>query len=87
MFYKIVKSKSPQYLFKLIPEKVSSCVTINADSIPLFNIKQNFCKNYFFPSTIIELNNLDSNLRNLENFGAFKNNILKFARHKPNNFF
>ena len=49
MFYKIFKSKSPQYLFKLIHEKTSSYVTRNAENIPLFNIKRNFYKNSFFP--------------------------------------
>ena len=39
MFYKIFKSKSPQYLFKLIPKKTYSYVTRNAGNIPLFNIK------------------------------------------------
>ena len=87
MFYKIFKSKSPQYLFKLIPENKSSYVTRNAENIPLFNIKHNFYKNYFFPSSIIEWNNLDLKLRNSENFGNFKNNVLKFIRPKPNSFF
>ena len=86
MFYKIFKSKSPQYLFKLITEKTSSYVTRNAGNIPLFNIKHNFYKNSFFPSSIIEWNNLDPNLRNSENFGISKNNILKFIRPKPNSF-
>ena len=67
--------------------KTSSYVTRNADNIPLFTIKHNFHKNYFFPSKFIEWKNLDSNLRNSENFGIFKNNILKFIRPKPNNFF
>ena len=87
MFYKIFKIKSPQYLFKLIPEKTSSYVTRNPDNIPLFNIKHNFYKNSFLPSSIIEWNNLDPNLRNSEKFGIFKNNILKFLRPKPNSFF
>ena len=82
MFYKIFKSKSPQYLFKLIPEKTSSYVTRNAENIPLFNIKHNFYKNSFFLSSIIEWNNLDPKLRNSENFGIFKNNIPKFIRPK-----
>ena len=87
IFYKIFKSKNPQYLFKLIPEKTSSYVARNAENIPLFNIKHNFYKNYFFPSSIIEWDNLDLKLRNSENFGNFKNNILKFIRPKPNSFF
>ena len=84
MFYKIFKSKSPQYLFKLIPEKTSSHVTRNAENIPLFNIKLNFYKNSFFPSSIIEWSNLDPKLHNSENFGNFKiyniQNILEFIR-------
>ena len=42
MFCKIFRSKSPQHLFKLIPEKTSSYVTRNADNIPLFNINHSF---------------------------------------------
>ena len=38
MFYKIFKSKSPQYLFKLISEKTSSYATRTAEKIPLFNM-------------------------------------------------
>ena len=86
MFYKIFKSKSPQYLFKLIPEKTSSYVTRNADNIPLFNTKYNFYKNSFFPSSIIEWNNINPNFHNSKNFGIFKNKILKFMRPKPNRF-
>ena len=83
MLWKSFKSKTPKYLFKLIPEKKFPYVTKNAGNIPLFNIKHNFYKNSFFPPTIIERNDLDSNL----DFGIFKNNILKFIRPKPNSFF
>ena len=38
----------------------------------------------FFPSTIIEWNSLDPNLRKSENFSVFKRNILKFIRPSPN---
>ena len=87
MFCKIFKSKSPQYLLKLKPEKTSSYVTRSAENIPLFNINHNFHRNSFFPSSIIEWNNLDPKLRNSGNFGNFKNDILKFIRPKPNSFF
>ena len=59
----------------------------NAENIPLFNIKHNCYKKSFFPSSIIEWNNLDPKLCNSENFGIFKNNILRFIRPKPNSFF
>ena len=86
MFYKTFKSKSPQYLFKLIPEKTSSYITPNTDNIPLFNTKHNFYRNSFFPSSIIEWTKLYPNLHKSENFSIFKNNIVKFIRPIPNNF-
>ena len=87
MFYKIYKSKSPQYLFKLIPEKTHAYATRNVDNIPCFKIRHNFFKNSFFPSTIIEWNNLDPTLRNSKSFVDFKNSILKFIRPSPSNAF
>ena len=53
MFYKIYKSKSPQYIFKLIPEKTHAYAARNVDNIPCFKIRDNFFKNSFFPCTII----------------------------------
>ena len=38
MFYKIYKTKSSQYLFKLIPEKPHVYATRNVDNIPCFKI-------------------------------------------------
>ena len=83
MFYKIYKNKSPQYLFKLIPEKTHVYATRNVDNIPCFKIRHNFFKNSFFPSTIIKWNNLDPSLRNSKSFVVFKNSILKFNRPFP----
>ena len=49
----------------------------NLDGIPMIKIKQNFFKNTFLPSAIIERNKLDLAVRNAECFGIFKYNILK----------
>ena len=87
VFYKIYKNKSPQYLFNLIPEKSHAYATRNIDNIPCFKMSHNLFKNSFFPSTIIEWNNLDSTLRNSKNFVDFKNNILKFIGPSPSNVF
>ena len=46
-FYKIYKNESPQYLFKLIPEKSHAYATRNVDNIPCFNMRHNFFKNSF----------------------------------------
>ena len=87
MFYKIYKNKSPQYLFKLIPEKTHACATRNVDNIPCFKTRHSLFKTSFFPSTIIEWNNLYPTLRNSKSFVVFKNNILKFIIHSPSNVF
>ena len=87
MFYKIYKTKSPFYLFNLIPEKTSSYTTRNVECIRLIKIKHNFFKNTFFPSAIIEWNKLNPTIWNAESFGIFKSNILKFIRPIPKRFF
>ena len=43
-----------------------------------------FSETLFFPSTIIQWNNLDPHLRKSENFSVFKSNILKFILPSPN---
>ena len=87
MFYRIYKNKSPQYVFKLIPEKTHAYATRNLNNVPCFKIEYNFLKNSFFPSTIIEWNNLEPTLLISKSFIVFKNSILKFIRPSPSNFF
>ena len=86
IFYKSYESKNPQYLFKQILEKNHAYTTRNIDNIPCFKIRHNF-KNSFFPSTMIEWNNLDPTLLNSESFVVFKNSILKLIRPSPSNVF
>ena len=87
MFYKIYKSKSSQNPFKLIPTKTHEYAIRNIDNILFFNTRHNYFKNAFFPSTIIEWNNLDPTLQNSKSFVVFINSILKFIRTSPNNVF
>ena len=86
-FYKIFKNESPRYLFNIIPIRNSSYITRNHANIPRFKTNHNFFKNSFFPSTIIEWNNLNPNLRNSDTYGTFKNTILKYIRPSPNSVF
>ena len=86
-FYKLFNSKNPCYLFKLIPSRIASYATRNMDNIPLFKTRHSFLKNSFFPSTIIEWNNLDHNIRNSSSFNIFRRSILKFIRPSANSFF
>ena len=52
-------------------------------SIPLLNVKHDYFKNSFFPSTIIEWNNI----RNSDNLALFKKRILAFIRPSANSTF
>ena len=86
-FYKIFKNESPRYLFNIIPTRNPFYITRNHTNIPLFKTNHIFLKNSFFPSTIIEWNNLDPKLRKSDTYGTFKNTILKFLRPSPNSVF
>ena len=74
-------------MFNIIPISKPAYSTRNYVNIPLLKTNHNFFKNSFFPSTIIEWNNLDPNLRNSDTYGTFKNAILKFIRPSPNSVF
>ena len=70
LFYKVFKNEHPKYLFHLIPVRCTSYATRTESNIPLIKTKHNFFKNSFFPSAIIEWNNLDPNL--LETLRVFQ---------------
>ena len=86
LFFKL-KNKWPPYLFDMIPKVLSTRTTRNHNNIPLFNVKHEYFRNSFFPSTVIEWNKLDNNIRNSESVSAFKKQILKFIRPSPNSTF
>ena len=87
LFYKVFKNEHPKYLFHLIPVRCTSYATRTESNIPLIKTKHNFFKNSFFPSAIIEWNNLDPNLRNSNSISVFKEKILNFIRPSPNSVF
>ena len=51
------------------------------------HVKHQFFKNSFFPSTIIEQNKLNSNIRNSETLNIFKSKTLKFIRPTANSIY
>ena len=71
----------------MIPKVLSTRTTRNYNNIPLLNVKHEYFQNSFFPSTVIEWNKFDHNIRNSESVRAFKKQILKFNRPSPNNSF
>ena len=58
-FHKIFKNRSPRYFYELLPIKATPHNTRSSINLPLFHIRHNFFKNPFFPSEVIEWNNLD----------------------------
>ena len=80
-FFKITKNQSPRYLFDKIRTTRTACRTrSNIGNIPRFNVKHNFFKNSFFPSTVIEWNNLDKSIKSSESLALFNKSILQFIR-------
>ena len=61
--------------------------TRQCNKIPAINVKHDFFKNTFFPSTIIEWNKLDWKIKNSESIETFKKRILSFIRPSPNSTF
>ena len=86
-FYKLFNGEHPHYLFRLIPSRRSSYVSRNIHNIPFFKTRHTFLKNFFFPSTIVESNKLDHNIRSSSSFNIFRKSILKFIRLSANSFF
>ena len=86
-FYKILKSQSPKYLYSIIPIHNMSYRTRQYNKIPAINVKHDFFKNTFFPSTIMEWNKLDWEIKNSESIVTFKKRILSFIRPSANSTF
>ena len=61
--------------------------TRQCDKIPAINVKHDFFKNTFFPSTIIEWNKLDWKIKTSESIETFEKRILSFIRQYPNSIF
>ena len=62
-------------------------MTRHKNSVSLFNVKHDSFKNSFLPSTVMEWNKLDSNIRNSESLALFKKRILSFIRPFANSTF
>ena len=84
LFEKVLENKNPKNLSSLIPTRCLLYSTWNIYKITLPNTKHNFFKSSYFPSTIIEWNNLDPHLRKSESFSVFTSNIFKFIGPPPN---
>ena len=61
--------------------------TWQCNKISSINVKHDFFKNTFFPSTTIEWNKLDWKIKTFEIIETFKKKILSFIRPSPNGTF
>ena len=81
---KTLKSQSPKYLYSIIPIHNMSYRTRQCNKIPAINVKHDFFKNTFFPSTIMEWNKLDWEIKNSEVIETFRKRIISFIRPSAN---
>ena len=79
-FYKIFNKQSPTYLLNVIPVPSRSYFTRYFENAPSFKVRHDLFKNSFFPSTTIEWNKIEKNIRKSESLNIFKKIILKFIR-------
>ena len=61
--------------------------TRQCNNIPTINVKHDFLKNTFSPSTIMEWNKLDWEIKNSKSIVTFKIRILSFIRPSANSTF
>ena len=87
LFCKIIKKEPPSYHYHLIPKPLTSYATRNSENLPPIKANHSFFKNTFFPSTIIEWNKLDSNIRCPPSYKLFRKRIQEFIRLRPNSIF
>ena len=76
-----------KYLFGIIPQSNCQYGTRNAQNTSHINVKHQFFKKPCFPSTMIEWNKLNFNIRNSKKLNIFKSKILKFIRLTANSIF
>ena len=87
LFFKIINTKSPPYLFSLIPMRTNPIPTRSLHNVPLIHSRTEALKNYFFPNVVIEWNKLDTTLRNSLSLAIFKKSISKSIRPRPNSIY
>ena len=87
LFYNILNSKSPSYMYNIIPSVNRFLNTRNQFQIPqLFGRTESF-NNSFFPYCINEWRKLDVEIKQSDSLHKFKKSILNFIRPTQNSIF
>ena len=87
IFFKVIKNQSPKYLFELIPTTSQAYMARDKKVFLFLMLNMTVLKILFFPSTVIEWNKLDSNIRNCESLAPFRKRILAFISPFANSTF
>ena len=77
--------QSPTYLLNVIPVSSRSYFTRYAENVPSFKVRHDFFENSFFPSTTIELNKIDKNIRKSESLNVFEKNKIRPSQNRVYN--
>ena len=84
-FYKIFTTKSPTYLFDYLPPKSISQRYPN--TFKTYRCRTISYQNSFFPYSVKQWNQLDSNIRNCTSYSVFRNTLLKLIKPLENNIY
>ena len=87
LFYKIIKNKSPTYLYNIIPKFRGHHNTRNNHFISNFFCHTDYFSNSFFPYTINEWNKLDISIIESTSISSFRHALLKLIKPVPNSIF
>ena len=78
VFYKIKTTQILKYLYELLPTESHTYNTRNIENVETYYSRTDLFKYSFFPSVIVEWNNLDINLQNAKSFSILLKILLKF---------
>ena len=87
LFFKIIKNKSPNYLYELIPKPNHSLNLRNQNKCPQIFCRTNIFSNSFFPNVIREWNNLSDEISSSVNLSTFRSLLLQRIRKPANSIF
>ena len=78
LFYKVVSTKLPAYIYDIIPPVRQSQRHLN--TFKSISCRTEYFKNSFFPCVIGEWNKLNPKIRRSGSYNIFRNTILNFIR-------
>ena len=87
LFHKIYHNKSPEYLYRLIPQPHNLFNLRNQHLIPQIFCRTNLFSDSFFPTAIKEFNKLNYQTTHDLSFQCFRKTLLKSIRPVPNSLF